>query len=172
MKIEVFSDETAVAHQAADFIAAQARAEVAAKGRFLMALSGGRTPWVMLRALATLEVPWKNIHVVQVDERVAPAGHADRNLTHIQETLLDHVPLPPDQFHARCRWKQQTSKPPPRGTLPKRSSRSPDPRPSWTSPTSAWGRTVTPRPWFREIRFWKLPTPMSRLPAFTSRDVV
>ena len=65
-----------------------------------MAVSGGRTPWQMLRALAAEDVPWKNVHVVQVDERVAPAGHADRNLTHLCESLLEQAPLRPEQIYA------------------------------------------------------------------------
>jgi 6-phosphogluconolactonase len=100
VKIEVFADETAVAQHAAEVIAAEARASVAARGYFLVALSGGRTPWLMLRALANEAVPWDKVHVAQVDERVAPAGHADRNLTHMQESLLDYVTLRPDQIHA------------------------------------------------------------------------
>jgi len=40
------------------------------------------------------------VHVVQVDERVAPAGHPDRNLTHLKESLLAHCPLRPEQIHA------------------------------------------------------------------------
>ncbi|MGA7398596.1 MAG: 6-phosphogluconolactonase, partial [Candidatus Sulfotelmatobacter sp.] len=75
------------------------RAAVAARGRFVMAVSGGRTPWIMLRALAHAELPWKSIHVVQVDERVAPAGNPDRNLTHLRESLLDHSPIPPGNIH-------------------------------------------------------------------------
>ena len=31
---------------------AEAAAAVAARGQFVMAVSGGRTPWIMLRALA------------------------------------------------------------------------------------------------------------------------
>jgi len=65
-----------------------------------MAVSGGKTPWQMLRALAGEEVPWKNVHVLQVDERIAPAGDPDRNLTHLRESLLSHASLPPDQIHA------------------------------------------------------------------------
>jgi 6-phosphogluconolactonase len=88
MKVEVLADAEAVARNAAEIIAGLARAAVAARGRFTMALSGGRTPWVMLGALSALDVPWENVHVLQVDERIAPAGHADRNLTHISESLL------------------------------------------------------------------------------------
>ncbi len=65
-----------------------------------MAVSGGSTPWLMLRALASEEVPWGDIHVVQADERVAPAGHPDRNLTGLRASLLDHAPIGQDQIHA------------------------------------------------------------------------
>jgi 6-phosphogluconolactonase len=65
-----------------------------------MAVSGGRTPWQMLRALANEEVPWKNVHVVQVDERIAPAGEPERNLTHLRESLLEHAPLTAAQVYA------------------------------------------------------------------------
>ena len=85
---------------AAAFIAAEARAAVAARGRFIMAVSGGHTPWQMLRALAGEDVPWPSVHVVQVDERVAPAGDPDRNLTHLRESLLAHAPLRPEQIYA------------------------------------------------------------------------
>jgi 6-phosphogluconolactonase len=54
----------------------------------------------MLRALAGEDVPWKSVHAVQVDERVAPAGDPDRNLTHLRESLLSHASLPPGQIHA------------------------------------------------------------------------
>jgi 6-phosphogluconolactonase len=100
MKIEVLEDVDAVAEKAAEIIAADARAAVAARGRCVVAVSGGRTPWVMLRALAGQDVPWADVHIVQVDERVAPAGHADRNLTHLRESLLEHAPLRPEQIHA------------------------------------------------------------------------
>lgn len=100
MKIKILADADMVAVEAARAIAAEARAAVAARGRFIMAVSGGRTPWQMLRALANEEVPWKNVHVVQVDERIAPAGDPDRNLTHLRESLLSHAPLPPEQIHA------------------------------------------------------------------------
>jgi 6-phosphogluconolactonase len=100
VKVEVLADADAVARRAAGVIAADARDAVAARGRFAMAVSGGHTPWVMLRALAGEDVPWKSVHVFQVDERVAPSGDPDRNLTHLRESLLSHAPLPPDQIHA------------------------------------------------------------------------
>jgi 6-phosphogluconolactonase len=53
----------------------------------------------MLRALAREDLPWNAVNVVQVDERIAPAGDVHRNLTHLQESLLEHAPLPREQIH-------------------------------------------------------------------------
>ena len=100
MNIEIFIDADAVARKAAEIIAAEARATVAERGRFIMAVSGGHTPWKMLRALANEKVPWEGVRVVQVDERVAPAGDPDRNLSHLRESLLEHAPLRPEQILA------------------------------------------------------------------------
>jgi len=100
METRILDDEESAARAAAALIAAEARAIVSDRGRFVLAVSGGRTPWIMMRALTEESVPWESVHVVQVDERVAPAGHPDRNLTHIQETLLAARPIPPQQIHA------------------------------------------------------------------------
>lgn len=100
MKVEIYADADAVALAAAQFMAKEARDAVASRGKFVMAVSGGKTPWVMLRDLAQEDVPWKGVHVVQVDERVAPEGDPDRNLTHLRESLLAHATLPPEQIHA------------------------------------------------------------------------
>src|SRR5258708_6682481 len=100
MKIQVLTDSDAVAKEAAKVIAVEASAAVAARGRFIMAVSGGHTPWQMLRTLADEGLPWERVHVFQVDERVAPAGDPDRNLTHLRASLLDHAPLPANHVHA------------------------------------------------------------------------
>jgi 6-phosphogluconolactonase len=100
MKFVVFKDADSVAKAAATTIAEDARAAIAARGRFALAVSGGHTPWIMLRALAKEDVPWAGVHVFQIDERIAPAGHPDRNLAHLQESLLQHAPLRPEQIHA------------------------------------------------------------------------
>jgi len=100
MEIRILADAEAVAAEAARLIAAEARAAVASRGRFVMAVSGGRTPWQMQRALGGEDVPWAGVYVVQVDERIAPAGDSDRNLTHLRESLLEHAPLPADHIYA------------------------------------------------------------------------
>jgi len=99
MQIDLFDDAAAVAAAAAAVIEAEVRAAVAARGRCVLAVSGGRTPWLMLRDLARLDLPWASLELFQVDERLAPAGDPDRNLTHLRESLADS-PLAQAQIHA------------------------------------------------------------------------
>ncbi len=100
MKLRVHPDTESVARDGAAFIAEAARAAVKDRNRFTFAVSGGRTPWVMLRALASEQLPWDAVHIVQVDERVAPADDPERNLAHLRDSLLSNAPLPPDNIHA------------------------------------------------------------------------
>ena len=99
MDVEVLTDTESVAKRAATIIADEAWQAIAGRGAFVMAVSGGHTPWIMLRALADLQLPWRAIQIVQVDERVAPEGHADRNLTHLRESLKSS-PIRPEQIYA------------------------------------------------------------------------
>jgi 6-phosphogluconolactonase len=100
VKVEILRDADAVARRAAALIAAEARAATAARGRFAVALSGGSTPRQMLRALANQDVPWDRTDVFQVDERVAPSGDPERNLTHLRESLLSHASFAEERLHA------------------------------------------------------------------------
>jgi 6-phosphogluconolactonase len=88
-ELEVSADPAAVAARAASYVAARARAAVSEHGRFTFAVSGGHTPWAMFAELAKLDVPWADVELFQVDERVAPDGDPDRNLTHLRESIGD-----------------------------------------------------------------------------------
>lgn len=99
MQIEILEDFTSAAKRAAAVIADEAWEAISARCSFVMAVSGGHTPWMMLRYLALMGIPWGAVHIVQVDERVAPAGHTDRNLTHLRESLVA-APIPSDQIYA------------------------------------------------------------------------
>jgi 6-phosphogluconolactonase len=100
VKANVFPDAASAARAAAVFIAGESRGAIAARGRFVAALSGGSTPWLMLRYLALEDIQWNAVQLVQVDERVAPDGDPDRNLTHLHESLLAHTSLRTEQIHA------------------------------------------------------------------------
>ena len=98
--MEVFSDAGAAALKAASEIARAAREAVTARGRFVFAVSGGRTPGLMLRALAGEDIPWERVDLAQVDERAAPAGDPARNLCGIRDHLVRSHRLQPERVHA------------------------------------------------------------------------
>jgi 6-phosphogluconolactonase len=87
LQIEVRPDAEAVAERASELVAKRASETVASHGRFTFAVSGGHTPWAMFRLLAGEELPWAQVTIFQVDERVAPDGDPDRNLTHLRASL-------------------------------------------------------------------------------------
>ena len=87
--LEVLADPKAVARAAAAYVADRARNAVADHGSFHFAVSGGHTPWAMFAELFAEDVPWRQVVLYQVDERVAPDGDPDRNLTHLRQSLGD-----------------------------------------------------------------------------------
>lgn len=99
MTIEILSDPHSVACRGADWIAGQARLAILARGRFVLGVSGGATPWLMLREFARATVDWDRVHIVQVDERIAPAGDPDRNLGALRESLRE-APRAAARIHA------------------------------------------------------------------------
>jgi len=98
MNFRVLPDAGAVAQTGAAAIAEAVRSSVAARGRCSVALSGGRTPWLMLRALHDHEVLWQQVEIFQVDERVASADSPERNLLHLRESLAS-IAFPPESLH-------------------------------------------------------------------------
>lgn len=99
MIIERFPAPWDVARRGAALIAEAAREAVSVRGQFLLALSGGKSPWKTMQALSKESVPWESVHVFQVDERIAPEGHPDRNLTTLRDILTSHTSLPEDHIH-------------------------------------------------------------------------
>jgi len=88
-ELEVSPDAAAVARRAAAYVAGLARTAVSERGRFTFAVSGGKTPWAMFAELAHADMPWADTELVQVDERVAPAGDPARNLTNLRASIGD-----------------------------------------------------------------------------------
>ena len=86
-ELETLPDPAAVAAAGATFVAELARAAVDAGGSFHFAVSGGHTPWAMFAELTQQQVPWDSVIIYQVDERVAPPGDPDRNITHLRQAL-------------------------------------------------------------------------------------
>lgn len=87
MVSRVVADAEAAAVEAARIVELAAEAAIADRGRFNFAVSGGKTPWRMLELLADRGLNWTRTSLFQVDERVAPTGSMQRNLTHLVLTL-------------------------------------------------------------------------------------
>jgi 6-phosphogluconolactonase len=87
MKTEILASADQVAQRAADYLEQLIRETLTHKSSFSMAISGGRTPWEMLKILSKAALPWQRVNVFQVDERVAPDGHPDRNLTQLFQAI-------------------------------------------------------------------------------------
>jgi len=83
----VVADAEAAAIEAARIVEMVADAAIADRGRFNFAVSGGKTPWRMLELLAESSLNWSRTSLFQVDERIAPTGSTQRNLTHLVLTL-------------------------------------------------------------------------------------
>lgn len=101
-RIEILTDAATVARRAATHVAELSRAAVRDHGRFTFAVSGGHTPWAMFADLGDEDEPWNRTAIYQVDERVAPAGDPDRNLTHLLASLpaesgADVHPMPVEE---------------------------------------------------------------------------
>jgi len=99
-ELEVLDDPDGVARAAARFVASRADVAIADHGVFNFAVSGGHSPWAMFAELRNERVRWDRVVIYQVDERVAPRGDEDRNLTHLEAALGDAeatvVPMPVD----------------------------------------------------------------------------
>jgi 6-phosphogluconolactonase len=98
-ELVVLPDEREAARAAAEEVAEQIRQAVAARGVAHVAFSGGDSPIPMFESLAGTDLPWSRVHVYQVDERVAPDGHDDRNAEGLRAALLQRVPVPDGQVH-------------------------------------------------------------------------
>lgn len=88
--IEVLSEDISVALRAAEIVVEHANAAIAERGSFTLAVSGGHTPGQMFADLARREdFPWDRTAIYQVDERIAPDGDSNRNLTLLWDSLSE-----------------------------------------------------------------------------------
>ncbi|MGV1004240.1 MAG: 6-phosphogluconolactonase [Candidatus Nanopelagicales bacterium] len=107
--VQVRPTAVAAAGAAAELLAARARVAVASRGRFTLAVSGGRSPWLMLAALESVGMPWERTTIYQVDERIGTADDPLRNLHGLRQSLppdgpVAVIPMPVESadLHAAC----------------------------------------------------------------------
>jgi 6-phosphogluconolactonase len=81
------ADPEEAARRASELIIDAGSRALAERGEFNLALSGGKDPWRMVELISEANLDWERARIFQVDERIAPAGDDDRNLTHMVEAL-------------------------------------------------------------------------------------
>jgi 6-phosphogluconolactonase len=86
-RLEVLDDTEAVRRRGAEVIAESVRAAIDERGSCALGVSGGHEPWPMFAQLEDYGLDWTKTAIFQVDERVAPPGSDERNLTHLIESL-------------------------------------------------------------------------------------
>ena len=105
VKYYVEPDPAALTRRAAQYFVEMAGEAVAGRGRARIAISGGSTPKAAFELLADANqpwrwrMPWENLELYWVDERGVGPDDAESNYRMTRETLLDHVPLRPEQIH-------------------------------------------------------------------------
>jgi 6-phosphogluconolactonase len=104
MEMVVLPTPAAVAAEAADGFVTAARHAVRHRGRFLVALSGGRTPHAAFHLLRSAprvtQVAWEQVEILWSDERAVPPDDPDSNYGAARESLLAHLPgLRPEAVH-------------------------------------------------------------------------
>lgn len=99
----VFSDLVALSAEAAEHFSGAAANAVSARGRFLVALSGGGTPQRLYQMLSVepyvSAVPWQLTHFFWGDERMVPGDDEGSNYNQVYQTLLSKVPAPAGNIH-------------------------------------------------------------------------
>jgi 6-phosphogluconolactonase len=86
-RLEVLDDPDAVHRRGAEVLAEAVRDAISERDSSALGVSGGRDPWPMFSQLEDLVEDWTSVTIFQVDERVAPPGSDERNLTHLIESL-------------------------------------------------------------------------------------
>lgn len=101
--LKISTDASQLAHDVADWLVHYEQAVLKQQDRFCIALSGGSTPKALHQLLAKAPyrdaLSWEKWHVFWGDERYVPLADERNNARMAFDTLLDHVPIPPDQIH-------------------------------------------------------------------------
>lgn len=102
--IRVYSDLETLSQAAAELFTVQSRQASLICGRFSVALSGGETPRRLYELLGSSpyreRIHWNEVHVFWSDERCVPEDDPRNNARMARETLLNHVPIPPENIHS------------------------------------------------------------------------
>ncbi|WP_438969972.1 6-phosphogluconolactonase [Methylophaga sp.] len=105
MKAEqkILPDSASLITAAAEHFVVTARAAIAKRGVFYVALAGGSTPKGLYQKLTTSpyleQIDWARVHLFFGDERCVPPTHDDSNFKMARQAMIDLVPIPAENVH-------------------------------------------------------------------------
>jgi 6-phosphogluconolactonase len=100
--LRVCADLADLSRRAAEAVAGSINGAVQTRGSCSLVLSGGSTPRMLYRLLASqyrAEVPWAHVQVFWGDERYVPPEDSRSNYRMAKEALLDDVACPAANIH-------------------------------------------------------------------------
>ena len=101
--IEIFPSDVELIQSAAARFIQLAKRNIASKGKFTVALSGGGTPRPVYAALGepenSCQVEWTKAHLFWGDERPVPPSDPESNFRMVKEVLLDRIEIPEANIH-------------------------------------------------------------------------
>lgn len=100
---KILADSASLIEAAAEHFVAAARAAIAKRGVFHVALAGGSTPKGLYQKLATSpyieQIDWARVNLFFGDERCVLPTHEDSNFKMAREAMIDHLPIPQENVH-------------------------------------------------------------------------
>jgi 6-phosphogluconolactonase len=103
MNLHIYKNKETLADELALWIAGIIQSILENQEFFTLALSGGETPQILYKKLATPEfrekINWKRVHIFWGDERAVPFDDDRNNAKMAFELLIDHIDVPPQQVH-------------------------------------------------------------------------
>lgn len=109
-EIHAFDTLRDASQSLAERIAETSRAAVKERGRFTMALSGGKTPELLYGLLASEyadKIEWNSFHLFWGDERFVSQDHPDSNFHVAYKSWISKVPIPLRNVH-RIQTEEET----------------------------------------------------------------
>ena len=100
LRWHLYPDPERLAEGLAAALAIRAEECLMKRGRYLIVLTGGETPRLLYRRLATIDTDWSRWQIYFGDERCVPAGHAERIDAMARAEWLGRVPIPASNIHA------------------------------------------------------------------------
>jgi 6-phosphogluconolactonase len=101
--LTISADKSTLAVEAGRFLVATLVKTIAELGKASIVLAGGKTPRAVYEILPSIareaRLDWQNVHLFWGDERCVPPDHPESNFRMVNESLLRHIDIPPENIH-------------------------------------------------------------------------